>query len=173
MNYKINKKSFYEMMEKIFNKLYGDDYVKYEKVTYCDTNTVINNKLYNCTIEKNVLKDSNDNDIFSDEYVIILEEKYSNDKTKTKIFNNDFFEITSEKNEIRELITPYLNIYPFLEKLPNFINIIYYIDNKEAISFNTKNTELLFEILKYSLDNNNKNPGIFQKIRTMLKHSIY
>lgn len=172
MEYVVNKQSFYKTLEEIFNNLYGENYVRYNRMIYYNNNVEENNKLYNKKIEKNVLTDKNYKGILIDEKVIELGEKHKNGFIKYKEINNDVFYVNDEKhiNEIEDLLAPYTFEYPFLSCIPGIMNIIKVSKEEKIISLNEQDRKVLLEILKeYKVAEESERERGFLRIRSKIK----
>ena len=126
MNYAVDKQSFYQMMEELFNNLYGKDFVRHNQMFY---------KRGKDKIEKNVLTDNNYQGILIDEQIVTNKD-------------NKFFYINKNNNELEQLLLPYVFKYPFLSVIPSLVTALYEIINDKVLIFDDDSINSLKEILK-------------------------
>jgi len=117
MNYEVDKNSFYEMLTEVFNKIYGDEYVvlKGEHFQKCD---VIDDGFYHLQKQEFYLEDVYGRKLFENVEIVNAKRLGSYKKFKQNVIGNHSFKVDLEKNEILELLSPYLLEYPFLDMIP-------------------------------------------------------
>lgn len=146
MNYEIDKKSFYLMMEKVFNELYGDDYVKYNNMQYERIKVLNQTEPYKCQMEKNVLTDRFYRGILVDEQIVKYYRKCGEYYLNESFFDNSTFKICN--CELNQLIVPYVIEFPFLTALPLLVDEIYKTTKNNVIVFGDEEVSVITEILK-------------------------
>lgn len=162
MEYEIGKQCFYQMLEKLFNSFYGKDYIKHNKIIFYEQDITIDGKKYNCQTEKNVLNDPKYNNILEDVQIISLEDSK---KGTIKHYNNDFFHVTEETNEIEKLINEHEKDYPFLKFIPNLIDSIGTKSKNKKIIFSEKDIEKMIKTITYLKEEEEETPNFFSKFR--------
>src|SRR5574344_1055026 len=118
MDYKVDKKSFYNMMNQLFNKLYGDYFIEVTEVyDYVNINKQCpkSTDVCFCTFEDYSLMCSDGREMLRNRKVIKSSRKeeggYFVEPMET---NNDNFIIDCKVDEVSEIISPFTFEYPFL-----------------------------------------------------------
>lgn len=146
MEVKINKQSFYNTLEELFNHLYHYGYVKHVAKIEPHKYRKIDKDYYQCEIEEHYLETEDGKKILYDGEITKATKKAGFYTLETKEWNNDNFTINDTKNEIIDLIMPYILEYPFLINIPTIIENFKEEGND---SFNLNDEELI--ILKEAL----------------------
>lgn len=172
MDYEVDKKSFYEMLTEVFNNIYGDDYVILggEQFKVCD---VVDNKFYHLQKQEFYLEDIYGRKLFETVEIVDAKRIGNYKEFKEKVIGNHSFKVDLSKNEILELIYPYILEYPFLDMIPVIIDKIVLNRHEENKYYFTKEEiEAISKVFKeyYEKDKINRDNTIC-KVMTRVKEN--
>lgn len=165
MKYEVDKKSFYEMLVKILNSIFGDDYVVLQKDCFRDCK-IINDNFYHYQINTYFLEDNAGRKLFESESTIFPKRVSNYRNFKENILGNDSFIVSEETNEILDLIYPYILEYPFLDIIPSIVDGLV-MNRYDGKNFTFKNSEI--EAICLSI---NEYVKLDEKVRNDTKYKI-
>lgn len=176
MDYKVDKKSFYNMMNQLFNKLYGDDFTEvFHEVTegydYVNRNKQFpkSTDVCFCTFEDYSLMCSDGREMLRDRKVIKSSRKeeggYFVEPMET---NNDNFIIDCKVDEVSEIISPFTFEYPFLVNIPAITcNLAFSETDDGIVKFDQETIDCIIDAFKeYKACDDQNRDFMFTKIRS-------
>ena len=158
---KIAKKHFYQVLEELFNYLYDQEYVQYINDKLDHKYFKINKDFYQCEITRNYLKTKDEEMLLSDEVITKTKKKNGFYTVEEKDYKDEYFVINEEKNDIENLLIPYVIKYPFLANIPPVINLLG--KDQDFFTFKKEEIEVLKEALKEYKENDDYNKNLFTK----------
>ena len=99
--------------------------------------------------------------LLSDEVITKTKKKNGFYTVEEKDYKDEYFVINEEKNDIENLLIPYVIKYPFLANIPPVINLLG--KDQDFFTFKKEEIEILKEALKEYKENDDYNKNLFTK----------